>query len=201
MSKHLRLAALTALAMLPAAASFAADAPHGAEHAKGMPQLDFANPMLVAQVIWLLAIFALLYVLMAGFALPRVARVLETRRQRIEGDLEAAQAAKTRADAAMAELRAATERARTEAQGQVSAAVTKAQDELATLTEAQNAKLAKQIEAAEVQINAARDAAMGALRQVSAETAEAVVTRILGAVNRGAIDGAVDRELAIRGRA
>ena len=77
MSKSLRLAALTALALLPAAGSFAAE---HEEHAGGMPQLRFDDPYLVAQVFWLLAIFAVLYVLMAGFALPRVAKVLEARR-------------------------------------------------------------------------------------------------------------------------
>jgi F-type H+-transporting ATPase subunit b len=198
MSKSLRLTALTALAMLPAVASFAAEQQ---EHAGGMPQLRFDNPLLVAQVVWLLAIFALLYVLMAGIALPRVAKVLEARRSRIDGDLEAARAAKDRADAAMDDHRTATARARAEAQAQVAAAVTRAQDELLTKTDAMNAKLAQQIEAAEAQIAAARDAAMGALRLVSADTAAAVVARIAGGADRGLVDAAVDRELAARGYA
>jgi F-type H+-transporting ATPase subunit b len=198
MSKSLRLAALTALAMLPAVASFAAE---HEEHAGGMPQLNFGDPLLVAQVFWLLAIFALLYLLMAGIALPRVASVLARRRSRIDGDLEAARAAKDRADAAMADHHSATARARAEAQGQVAAAVTRAQGELATKTEAMNAKLAQQIEAAEAQIATARNAAMGALRQVSADTAAAVVARIAGGADRGLVDAAVDRELTARGHA
>ena len=198
MSKSLRLAALTALALLPAAGSFAAE---HEEHAGGMPQLRFDDPYLVAQVFWLLAIFALLYVLMAGFALPRVAKVLEARRGRIDGDLEAARAAKDRADAAMADHRSATARARAEAQGQVASAVARAQEELAVKTEAMNAKLAQQIEAAEAQIAAARGAALGALRQVSADTAAAVVARIAGGADRGLVDAAVDRELSARGHA
>jgi len=198
MSKSLRLAALTALAMLPAVASFAAGPE---EHAGGMPQLRFNDPLLVAQVVWLLAIFALLYVLMAGVALPRVAKVLAARRGRIDGDLEAARAAKDRADAALADHRSATARARAEAQAQVAAAVARAQDELTAKTDAMNVKLAQQIEAAEAQIAAARNAAMGALRQVSADTAAAVVARIAGGADRSLVDAAVDRELAARGHA
>jgi F-type H+-transporting ATPase subunit b len=206
MSKSLRLAALATLAMLPATASFAAgQAPGGHEPVTGMPQLAFGHPeqgaYLVGQVVWLLVIFGVLYFLMAKVALPRMAGVLEVRRNRIEGDLEAARVAKQSADAAMTEHRTATARARAEAQASIAAAVTQAQDELATKTDAMNAKLAKQIEAAERQISAARDQALGALRQVSADTAEAVVARIAGGANRGAIDAAVDRELAARGHA
>jgi F-type H+-transporting ATPase subunit b len=197
MSKSLRLAALATLAMLPAAAAFAAEAEHGG----GMPQLRFNDPMMVAQVVWLLIIFALLYVLMARVALPRMASVLDARRQRIEGDLQAARAAKDRADAALAEHRATTAKARAEAQAAVTAAVGQAQDAIAAKNEALNAKLAQQIEAAERQIAAARDAAMGALRQVSADTAEAVVARIIGGADRAAVNAAVDRAMAARGQA
>lgn len=198
MSKSLRLAALTALALLPAAAGIAAEAEHGGG---GMPQLRFNDPMLLAQVVWLLIIFGLLYFIMANYALPQVASVLEARRNRIDSDLDAARAAKERADAAMAEHRAATARARSEAQAAVSAAVAQAQDEAAAKAEAVNARLAQQIEAADRQISAARDAAMGALRQVAADTAEAVVARLTGRADRAAVDSAVAQELAARGRA
>jgi len=198
MSKSLRLAALTALALLPAAAGIAAEADHGGG---GMPQLRFNDPMLLAQVVWLLIIFGLLYFIMANYALPQVAGVLEARRNRIDSDLDAARAAKERADAAMAEHRAATARARSEAQAAVSAAVAQAQDEAAAKAEAVNARLAQQIEAADRQISAARDAAMGALRQVADDTAEAVVARLAGRADRAAVDSAVAQELATRGRA
>lgn len=197
MSKSLTRTASALLAFAPAA-GFAAE---HAEHAGGMPQLRFDDPMLQAQVVWLLVFFVLLYVLMAGIALPRVASVLERRRQRIDGDLDAARAAKDRADAALAEHQGATARARAEAQAAVAAALAQAQEQVAARTEAANARLAAQIDAAERQIGAARDAAMGALRQVAADTAEAVVARVIGHADRGAVDAAVGRELQARGRA
>ncbi len=197
MSKSFSLAATALLALAPAVAM----AEEHAEHAGGMPQLRFDDPMLLAQVVWLLIIFGLLYVLMHSYALPRMASVLDARRQRIDGDLDAARAAKDRADAAMAEHRTATAKARAEAQAAINGALTRAQEEQASKTEALNAKLALQVEAAERQIGAARDAAMGALRQVSAETAEAVVARIIGNADRNAVDAAVAREMTARGHA
>lgn len=186
-------AAVPAFAALPVA-GWAAEASSG-----GMPQLDFANPWTIAQVVWMLVIFGLLYYVMAQYALPQVASVLEARRQRIEGDLEAAQDAKNRADAALAEHRDATARARSEAQAAIAAASQQAMAEAGAKAEALNARLAAQIEAAESRIAAARDGAMAALRQVATETTDALVGKLIGSVDRAAVERAVDRELAARG--
>ena len=200
MRQSIRTAALGfGLGLLPALA-LAADA-HGDAGGGGMPQPRFNDPWMHAQVVWLLIIFAILYWVMAKVALPEVASVLEARRQRIEGDLEAAQAAKGRADAAMTEHRAATAQARAEAQAAINAATQQAQAEASARAEALNARLAAQIEAAEGRIAAARDAAMGALRQVATETTDALVARLIGSVDGAAVAAAVDRELAARGAA
>jgi F-type H+-transporting ATPase subunit b len=200
MKKTIRIATLLSLATLPAMAQVASEHP-GATSSAGMPQLDFGNPWTIAQVIWMLIIFGALYYVMARYALPQVEGVLAARRARIEGDLETAQAAKQRADAAMAEHQAATARARAEAQAAINAATQKAQAEAATRAEALNAKLAAQIAAAETQIATARDNAMGALRRVATDTADALVTRLIGRSDSAGVAAAVDRELAARGQA
>lgn len=200
MKKTIRIATLLSLATLPAMAQVASEHP-GATSSAGMPQLDFGNPWTIAQVVWMLIIFGGLYYVMARYALPQVESVLEARRARIEGDLESAQAAKQRADAAMADHQAATAKARAEAQAAVGAATQKAQAEAAQRAEALNARLAAQIEAAETQIASARDNAMGALRQVATDTADALVTRLIGRSDSAAVAAAVERELAARGRA
>jgi F-type H+-transporting ATPase subunit b len=179
----------------PAAAQMVTEIPHGGS---GMPQLAFENPWTIAQVVWMLVIFGLLYYVMATYALPQVAGVLEERRHRIDGDLEAAQANKSRADAALAEHQAATARARADAQAAIAAAANQAQAEAAAKTEALNARLAAQIEAAEQRIGAARDAAMGALRQVATETTDALVAKLIGGADRAAVLRAVDREISAR---
>ncbi|WP_270938263.1 F0F1 ATP synthase subunit B family protein [Falsiroseomonas oryzae] len=166
-----------------------------------MPQLDFDNPLLIAQVVWLLIIFGLLYYVLSTYALPRVESVLEERRARIAADLGAAQAAKAEADAAMAAHREATAKARAEAQSAIASAMQQAQAEAAARSEELNRRLAQQIQEAEQRIAAARDAAMGALRQVSTETAESLVAKLAGRADRTPVTAAVDRALAARGQA
>jgi len=167
----------------------------------GMPQLDFGNPLVLAQVVWMLLIFALLYWLVKSKGLPAVASVLEERRARIQGDLEAAQAAKASADAAMTQHREATAKARGEAQAAIAGALQAAQAEAEKRAEVLNARLAEQVAAAEARIEAARTTAMGALRDVATDTAEALVNKLVGQADRAAVSTAVGREFAARGRA
>ncbi|MFC4169427.1 F0F1 ATP synthase subunit B family protein [Teichococcus aestuarii] len=209
--KRMTLAGVTAaLYSLGAQAMAATVAPGGLEAQSvaaaeasggGMPQLDFGNPLMLAQVVWLLIIFGVLYYALANIALPRVASVLDERRNRIEGDLEAARAAKAEADAAMEAHRAATARARAESQTAIAEATQSAQADAAARSAALNERLSQQIEAAEARINAARDTAMGALREVATDTANALVQRLSGIKNETAVSAAVQRELATQGKA
>jgi len=163
-----------------------------------MPQLDFSNPLIIAQIVWLLILFGLLYYLLTVYALPRVEGVLEERASRIAADLEAAQAAKSEADAAMAAHREATAKARAEAQSAIAGAMQEAQAQAAKRAEEMNARLARQVEEAEARIAAAREQAMGALRQVSTETAASLITKLGAKAPAGKVDAAVDRILAQR---
>jgi F-type H+-transporting ATPase subunit b len=186
-------------ALLPGLA-FAATG--GAPPVEGMPQLAFGHPLqgryLLANIVWLLIIFGLLYFVMANYALPQVGSVLENRAARIAGDLEAAQAAKANADAAMAAHREATAKARSEAQGQINTALQQAQAEAQARSDELAARLARQIEEADARIAAARDAAMGALRQVATDTTQALVARLSVQADPALVGAAVDRALAAR---
>ena len=59
------------------------------EHGGGFP--PFQKDTFASQLLWFALVFVTLYLLMSRFALPRVGAILEHRRQRIEGDLAAAQ--------------------------------------------------------------------------------------------------------------
>lgn len=208
MSKTFRRAAFlaaTAAVVLAPAFGFAANSPVDYPPVTGMPQLAFAHPVqgryLIAQVVWMMLIFAALYWAVKNIGLPRVAAVLEARQKRIQGDLETAQKLKEDADAAMVAHREATARARAEAVSSVSSAVQAAEQENQKRSEALNARLAAQIEEAEARIERARAAAMGALREVASETTAAVVGKLVGSADPQAVSAAVDRELAARGRA
>lgn len=180
---------LAAFLLLPAAA-----------RAEGMPQLDFANPLTTAQVVWGAIIFTLLYFLASRLALPKVADVLEERATHIARDLESAQAAKRKADGAVTELTEATAKARAEAQAAINAALDEAKAAAARDAAVLNERLERQLADSEAQIAAARTAAMGALRQVATDTASTVVARLTGAApSQERLNSAIGRQMAVRG--
>ncbi len=169
-----------------------------ARNAGGIPQLDFANPLTIAQVIWLFVIFGLLTYLSTVYLLPPVAEVLEARRARITGDLDAARDARAEAEAAGAAHRDATARARAEAQAAIADATKAAQTAASTQAETLNARLNAQIAGAETRIAAQRDSAMRALREASTDAAGAIVQRLAGFADGAAVEAAVARELSAR---
>ena len=171
-----------------------------ASAAEGMPQLNFANPLTTAQIVWGGIIFFALYLIFSRSALPLVAEVLENREARIAGDLEAARGAKTSADTAVAEVNAATARARSEAQAAINAAVDQANLEAADRARVLNERLEQQLQASEQQIAAARNSALGAMREVATNTATAVVDRLTGRPSDSrAVEDAVGAALTARG--
>jgi len=184
-----RLSALAVCTLLPSAAM-----------AEGMPQLDFANPLTTSQVVWGAIIFAVLYILLSRVGLPKVGAVIEERARHIAADLETAQTAKTRADAAAQQVAEATARARAEAQAAINAALDAAKQDAAARIAALNERLERQLRDAETQINAARAVALRALRDVATETAATVIDRLTGAPPEPArLDGAIGTALAARG--
>ncbi|MFT8244111.1 F0F1 ATP synthase subunit B' [Roseomonas sp. BN140053] len=169
-----------------------------AADAGGMPQLDFNNPLTISQVVWLFVLFGAFVFIAAQYLLPPVAGVLGERRGRIEGDLDAARSAKAEADAAVAANREGTSRARAQAQAAIADATQSANAEAARRAEVLNARLNEQVAAAETRIRGARDAAMGALREVATDATEALVQRLTGLEDRAAIAAAVGRQLDAR---
>lgn len=166
---------------------------------EGMPQLDFANPLIKAQVYWGAGIFLVLYLLISRWGLPQVASVLDERAAKIAGDLDAARAAKVNADAAVAELTDATQRARVEAQAAINRAADKAKQDSGAQAAELNARLDAQLAEAEGRIAAARGSAVSALRQVARDTADTMITRLTGTQpDTQTVDRAVAAALAAR---
>ncbi|MCS6931598.1 MAG: F0F1 ATP synthase subunit B' [Acetobacteraceae bacterium] len=183
--------------LLPPAAAHAAGG-----SSEGMPQLAFGNPLLLAQVVWLLVIFGGLYWALSRIVLPRVDAVIEAREARIAADLDAAQKAKQEADRAIEAYREATRRARAEAQAKVAEAVAKAEAEQNARTDAILARFNETLREADRRITGARNQAMGALAEVATDTAAALVSRLAGRADRARIAAAVNAEIAARaGRA
>jgi F-type H+-transporting ATPase subunit b len=172
----------------------------GSARADTMPQLDLHTPLTLSQVVWLAIIFAVLYGLMSRWALPLVGAVLEQRAGIVAADLETARGAKRQADEAVAELTQASREASATANARLTEAADRAKAAAAKDAAAQQATLDAQLALAEQRIAAARASAVGALRQVATETAEAVVTRLTGkAAEPDRLQEAVDAAMAARG--
>jgi F-type H+-transporting ATPase subunit b len=164
------LAPTLALALIPAGA-----------FAGSMPQMDFHNPLTVAQVVWMVVILVVLYLALSRWGLPEMGKVLESRAQVIAADLTAARAAKTEADQAVAALQATIAQARAKAQAEVADMITKAKARAAANAASLAARLDKNMAESEARIGVARAEAMAALKPVAEDAAHAILRRLTGA--------------------
>ncbi|WP_428395443.1 hypothetical protein [Lichenicoccus sp.] len=152
----------------------------GGAWARGMPQLDFKNPLTIWQVVWGAVVFAGLYLMLSRSALPRVAAVIEDRQGRIDTDLEAARLAKSDADRAISELRRARREAAAEAQANLDRVAAEAREAAAARAREMNARLDAELASAEQQIAAERKRALGSLGGIASETAQLLIERVTG---------------------
>jgi F-type H+-transporting ATPase subunit b len=154
-------------------------AAHGnAPHAKVFSPLDAGT--FVPQLVWLALTFGLLYVLLKRFVLPRVGEVIEERRERINRDFEKAEKLKADTQQALANY----EQALAEARAKSNAIAKDVRDKLAAEVDkeraAVDAKIALKITEAEQRIAQSKAKAMASVADIAAETASAVVSKLLG---------------------
>jgi F-type H+-transporting ATPase subunit b len=173
-SVHARLApalAAAAVTLVPVAAL-------AADEKKGMPQFN-PNTM-PSQIFWLIIAFAVFYFIVSKVVVPMLGGTIEARAAKIQGDLDAAAKARDEAKSALAHYEKSIADARSEAQ----AANRKAADAASAAT---NAKLTEvgqriggEIAAAESRIADARAAAMGNVRAMAVEVAQAAYGKLVG---------------------
>jgi F-type H+-transporting ATPase subunit b len=133
-----------------------------------------------SQVFWLALSFILLYVLMSRIALPRIGSIFTERSKRISDDLAAANHFKEQSEAA----NAAYQKSLAEARARAQSIAAETREQQAAQASATNKKLEAQLNeklaAAEQSIAATRRTAMGNVGSIAAETAAAVVERLIG---------------------
>ena len=150
---------------------------HGGGHG-GFP--PFQSQHFPSQIFWLALMFVLLYALMSRIALPRVASILAERAKRIADDLAAANRFKEQSEAASAAYQKSLADAR--ARAQVIAHETREQQvaQAQATNKRLEAELHEKLTAAERSIAATRATAMGNVGGIAAETAAAIVERLIG---------------------
>jgi F-type H+-transporting ATPase subunit b len=163
-----------------------------------MPQMEFGDYL--PQLVWLVITFAVLYVLMARIALPRIAEVLEGREERVADDID--RAGQHQAEAS--QVLAAYERTLAEARDQAHASATANRQKHAARAAEQRGVLEGRLKAqaadAEARIAASRAEAMAGLKDVAVDVARSATQRLIGvAPDDGALGAAVEDEIGRAG--
>ncbi len=140
----------------------------------------FQSEHFPSQLAWLAVTFVLLYVLMAKIALPRIGSIFAERSRVIGDDLKAAEGLKQRSDAAHAAYEKSLADARTRAQAIASATRERQAKDAEAAQRRLETELQERLAAAERSIAATRGAAMGNVRSIAADTAAAIVERLIG---------------------
>lgn len=146
--------------------------------AGGLPQFDPAQ--WPGQIVWVLVIFAVLYVLFARVFVPRLGGAIAQREARIAADIAEARRLKAEAEAQAAAAAEERRHAREEAQQLAARAKGEAKTSAARRRAEEAGRLAKGFADAEARIGAARDRAMANVHDIAAETAAAIITRLTG---------------------
>ena len=164
-----------------------------------MPQLEqlWSYP---GQVFWLVVTFSVLFFVLSKIALPKVSDILQERQERIDSDLEKAEALKKEAESVLEAYEAAISEARSAAQAQIRDAAAQVAEKAAAQHAELTAKLSQEAGAAEQRIDAARREALGNIQTVSSEVASAAVARLIGAeVSQSDAEAAVADAIKERG--
>lgn len=143
-----------------------------------MPQLDPST--FAPQLIWLAITFGVLYVLMARFALPKVTKVVEGRKARIDGDVAAAEKMRRDSEELDQAYQAKLAAAKAKAAASVKAERARIEARLAERRKAFEAEVEARIEAAEQKIAAAKAKGLAEAGRVSHEISGAIVERLAG---------------------
>ena len=166
------------------------EAAHGGEHESGgLPQFEFQHWF--GQIVYLVFLFAILYLLIAKVFAPRMRRVFDEREATISGAVAAARQVQAeaagQAEAAKAEVAAA----RASSRATAAAAKARVTEQANARSAAEEAVVNARIAEAETAIGKTRDAAMANVSTIAADTAAAIVERLTGTAPTAAEAAAV----------
>jgi len=155
-----------------------ATVPDTVEKKSGLPQLNVQD--MAPQLVWLAITFLALYFVLSRFTLPRIASVIDERKNRIERDIAEAERLSGETQNAIAEYEEKLAGARTKA----SEHAKENRDAVAADLEAKRlvaeAEDQERMAAAEERINAMKADAMEQVTAISTETAQELVKTLIG---------------------
>lgn len=151
----------------------------GGAHKGVFPPLDAKS--FPSQLFWLVVFFAALYLLMSRLVLPRIAGILEARRNRIEGDLARASALKDETEAALASYQKALSDARGNATDIARDTREMVNVDISKQQAALDASLAAKAADADAKIAASKAKAMASVHDIAADAATDIIASLTGA--------------------
>ncbi|MFO1032850.1 MAG: F0F1 ATP synthase subunit B' [Hyphomicrobiales bacterium] len=154
------------------------EAAGGHEAHGAFPPLNAAT--FPSQIFWLIIFFAALYALMSKFALPRMGRIIDARKAKIEGDIAHASSLKDQTEAAVK----AYEKALADARANAGDIAAKTRDAVSKDVDAAShqldAELAAKVSAAEARIAKGKAKALDGVADIAAESAAEIVAALGG---------------------
>ncbi len=160
------------------------------------PFPPFERETFPSQLFWLAICFIALYLITARLVRPRVGGILESRKNRVAGDLAEASRLKGESEQAMAAYEKALAEARARAQAIASETRDRLQAEADRNRKAVEEELNGRLAEAEKTIAATKTAAMTNVRGIATEAAAAIVTRLTGvAAPEPTVTAAIDAVL------
>jgi F-type H+-transporting ATPase subunit b len=154
------------------------EVPGGAHEGSAFPPFDPTH--FSSQLIWLAITFGAVYLLMAKVALPRVTNILETRKAKIESDLQMAAKAQEEAAAAAAAHQKTLNTAKANAQALAQATHTQLAAEADARRHALETDLNAKMAEAEAKIAQTKATAMANVNGIASETAQAILQHLTG---------------------
>ncbi|CAK7192789.1 ATP synthase subunit b [Commensalibacter sp. Nvir] len=147
--------------------------------AAGMPQMEFSNPLVTAQFIWVLVIFFILFLFVKFFSIPQVEHILNNRQSKINEDMVSARNAKAQADKAVQALDKTRHQASIEAQAKIDSILQESRQNSVKLMQDMQDTLNKEIQESETHIEEAQKLSLAHIDQVAADVANTIIRRLL----------------------
>jgi F-type H+-transporting ATPase subunit b len=150
-----------------------------------MPQLSQLSDVYLSQFLWLAVALGFIFFVIARGMVPKIQGTVDTREQRIAGDLEAAQKARAAADETEAAWRERIDAARSEAARIAQDAKAQSGRDTEAKVKAAADKVNRKVETAQARIRDSLASARSEIESVAAEATQEMVRRVAGlAVDR-----------------
>ena len=145
-----------------------------------MPQLSQLSEVYLSQFLWLAIALGFIFFVIAKGMVPKIQATVDAREQRIAGDLEAAQKARSAADETEAAWRERMDAARSEAARIAQDAKAESGRDTEAKVKAAADKINLKVESAQGSIRDALVAARAEIESVAAEATQEMVQRLTG---------------------